>query len=118
MFNNLTGQNNVNLGYLGVLLAAIGLAICLVVIIPHAIKQYKRDGIWPIRLCLVLLPAVILYTFSFAFYTTINNMFLDGKIGSETANLYRLHVGTGVGAMGLLLLIMFKFGGTLKLPKE
>lgn len=114
MLELITGPNNIHLGIFGIVYAAIGLTLCLAIILPKAISEAReRDGIRPIRLSLPALVVVIVAAFGMALITTIPPL-LIGELGSERANFLRFFYGSGIGTVGILLLIIYKYGGNLE----
>lgn len=114
MIELLTGYNNIYIGLFGIVYAAVGLAICIWVILPQALKEAsEHDGIWKLRLALTFLIITIVASFGMALITTLPPIF-NGNFGSERVNFSRFYYGVGVGTVGILLLIIYKYGGELE----
>lgn len=114
MIELLLGHNHINLGYIGVASATIGLLVCLIVILPQALKEAtKVDSLRNTRLSLAALVFVIFFQFGNAYLIEIVRIMRDGFVGSVEGNHGRFFYGTGIGVLGVLLYIIYKKGGRL-----
>lgn len=113
MIDFILGPNHINIGYFGLGFATLGLVLCGFVIFLAA-KQMKRDSILNTRLVLLGLPIIIVFMFANALWITFNRLILSGILGTSTSNDARFFYGSGVGFLGILLFILFTYGGQLE----
>ncbi len=114
MLDTILGYNHVYIGYFGLVFAAIGLVLCTFFVIPQALHQMKRDSIFNTRLILLTLPTIIVFMFANALWITFSRLILDGTVGTSQSNNARFFYGCGVGFLGILLFILFKYGGEME----
>lgn len=110
---DILGPNLVLLGHFGIIYAFLGV-LFLASILPRQIREATvKDGIRKVRIALPIINVVLMFVFSYAVWTAFDKVVLQGIQGTVEANLYRFVIGSGLGIVGTMFLIIYRFGGSL-----
>lgn len=102
------------LAILGITFAYFGLGVCLLVILPHQIREVKNDSIRNIRISLPITNFLIILIFSYLTLDVVLRLLYRPETMSLEGNMNRFLIGSGVGLFGMFQYIIYKKGGEME----